>query len=53
MSPESRAAYDSIRALRDEIGPLAFDLVAALRELRDDDENLVVEPVYRYEVHAV
>lgn len=37
MSPEARATYDRIRALRGEIGPLAFDIVRALRELRDDD----------------
>ena len=37
MSPEDRATYDRIRALREEIGPIDFDVVEALRELRGDD----------------
>ena len=37
MSPEARATYDRIRTLRGEIGPLDFDIVEALRELRDDE----------------
>ena len=36
MSPEARATYKRIRELREEIGPLDFDIVKALRELRDD-----------------
>lgn len=36
MSPDARATYDRIRKLREEIGPLDFDIVKALRELRDD-----------------
>ena len=52
MLPEARATYDRIRALREEIGPIDFDVVAAIRELRDDDETIVGEPVYRYEIHA-
>ena len=35
MSPEARATYDRIRALREEIGPLDINIVEALRELRE------------------
>lgn len=38
MTPEARATYDRIRALQAEIGPLDFDIVKALRELRGDDD---------------
>jgi len=34
MSPEARATYDRIIALRNEIGPIDFDIVAELREMR-------------------
>lgn len=37
MPPEARATYDRIRSLREEIGPLDFDIVKALRELRGDE----------------
>jgi hypothetical protein len=37
MPPEARAKYDRIRKLREQIGPIDFDLVKALRELRDND----------------
>jgi hypothetical protein len=34
--PERRAAFERIIALRDEIGPIDFDVSQALRELRED-----------------
>lgn len=34
LSPERRAIYERIKKLRDEIGPVEFDIVEALRELR-------------------
>ena len=37
LSTEARATYERIRALRDEIGQLDFDVVEAVRELRGDD----------------
>jgi hypothetical protein len=37
MSPERRANYERIRKLRNDIGPIDFDVVKALRELRDDE----------------
>ena len=37
MSPEARATYDRIRTLREEIGPLDFDIIKALRVIRDGD----------------
>lgn len=37
LSPKARATYDRIRKLREEIGPLDFDIVKALRELRNGD----------------
>lgn len=37
MSPEARATYERIRKLREEIGPIDFDVVKALRELREDE----------------
>ena len=36
MTPERREIYNRIRQLREEIGPLDFDVVAALRELREN-----------------
>jgi len=36
MSPERRAIYERIRQLRDEIGPIDFDVVEALWELREN-----------------
>lgn len=36
MSSAARASYNRIRSLRAEIGPVDFDVVKALRELRDD-----------------
>lgn len=36
MSPEERALFDGIEALRGEIGPVKFDIVESLRELRED-----------------
>ena len=38
MSSKARATYDRIRKLREEIGPIGFDVVKALRELREDDK---------------
>lgn len=37
MSPSARATYDRIRKLREDIGPIDFDVVTAIRELRDND----------------
>ena len=34
LSPERRAAYERIKKLREQIGPVRFDVVEALRELR-------------------
>jgi hypothetical protein len=34
MSPEQRATYERIVKLREAIGPIDFDVVEALRELR-------------------
>ena len=36
MAPEQRARFERIAALREKIGPVGFDVVAALRELRGD-----------------
>jgi hypothetical protein len=36
MTPERRALYERIIARREEIGPVDFDSVQAIRELRDD-----------------
>ena len=36
MSPENHALYKKVEALREKIGPLDFDVVEALRELRND-----------------
>jgi hypothetical protein len=36
MSPENLALYKKVEALREKIGPLDFDVVENLRELRDD-----------------
>jgi hypothetical protein len=36
LSPERRATYERIRRLREEIGPIDFDVVEALRELREN-----------------
>ena len=35
MTPGRRALFDEIRRLRDEIGPIDFDVVEELRKLRD------------------
>jgi hypothetical protein len=35
LTPERRALYDRIVALREEIGPVDFDIVEAIRELRE------------------
>jgi hypothetical protein len=35
MSRENRALYESIGRLREEIGPIDFDVVGALREMRN------------------
>jgi hypothetical protein len=37
LSPERRAMYEDIRKLREEIGPIDFNVVEALRELRGDE----------------
>lgn len=37
MSPAARATYESIRALRKEIGPVGIDVTEALREIRNDE----------------
>ncbi len=36
MTPARRAQHDRIVALRKEIGPIDFDIVGALRELRGE-----------------
>jgi hypothetical protein len=36
MSPEKRALFEKISALRKRIGPVKFDVVEALREIRED-----------------
>ena len=36
MSPDRRTLYEEIRQLREEIGPIDFDVVRALRELREN-----------------
>jgi hypothetical protein len=36
MTPEKRALFERITALREKIGPVNFDVVQALRELRED-----------------
>lgn len=35
MSPENLALYEKVEALREKIGPLDFNVVEALRELRE------------------
>ena len=35
MTPERRATYERIKKLRDSIGPIDFDLLEALREIRE------------------
>lgn len=37
LSPERRATYERIKRLREDIGPLNFDVVEELRELREND----------------
>lgn len=37
MTPEKRTLFESIRARREEIGPVGFDIVEALREMREGD----------------
>ncbi len=36
LSPEKRALFEEIVALRKKIGPVGFDVVKTLRELRED-----------------
>ncbi|WP_165227394.1 hypothetical protein [Aquisphaera insulae] len=36
LTPEKRALFDSISKLRRKIGPISFDIVNALREIRED-----------------
>ena len=36
MTPEKRAIYEQIIALRKRIGPVDFNIVEALREMRED-----------------
>jgi hypothetical protein len=36
MAPERRAAYERIMKLRDEIGPIDFDVSEAVQQLRRD-----------------
>ena len=36
MTPERRATYERIRELQEKIGPVDFNIVKALGELRDD-----------------
>jgi hypothetical protein len=36
MGPERRALFHRILALRERIGPVRFDVVEALREMRED-----------------
>jgi hypothetical protein len=35
MTPERRASYERIKKLRDEIGPVDFHVVKAIRKLRE------------------
>jgi hypothetical protein len=37
LPPDRRALYERIIKRRDEIGPIDFNIVEALRELRGDD----------------
>lgn len=37
MTPQARASYHRIMRLRDEIGPVDFDVAQALREIREDE----------------
>jgi hypothetical protein len=37
LTPERRATYERIKKLREKIGPLDFDVVEELRELREND----------------
>lgn len=37
MTPQARASYHRIMRLRDEIGPVGFDVAQALREIREDE----------------
>ena len=39
LNVTARATYDRIIALRDEIGPIGFDVAKALRELRNESET--------------
>lgn len=39
MTPEARATYNRIKKLREEIGPIDFNIVKALRELRGGEEE--------------
>ena len=34
LSPERRALFEDVRRLREQIGPIEFDVVEAIRELR-------------------
>lgn len=36
LSPERRALFEEIKRLRDRIGPIDFDVVRAIRELREN-----------------
>lgn len=36
MTPENRALYERIRKRREEIGLIGFDIVEAIREIRED-----------------
>jgi hypothetical protein len=36
MSPERRALSEAVSALRKKIGPMNFDVVKAIREMRED-----------------
>ena len=37
MTPKQRAVYEDIRKLREEIGVLDFDVVKAIREIRENE----------------
>ena len=36
LTPERRATYERIKKLREEVGPVGFDVVEELRDLREN-----------------
>lgn len=39
LSPERRATYERITRLRDDIGPLDFDVIEELRKMREGQDK--------------